>query len=98
MPRGNDEQAHRDFETQYGVHGNAEELLTQHRSAMSPALRAANLKAEDPEATATLDLSKIKPSHGGHVLSAAVRGGVIVYVAEDESGRAYKDIESYSPR
>lgn len=91
MPRGNDEAAHRDFQTQYGVHGNAEQLLEQHRAAMNPTLRAAQLKPRDDEASDSLDQAKIKPSQGGKVLDAAVRGGLIVYVAEDKEGRAYKD-------
>lgn len=98
MPRGNDTEAHRDFATQYGIHGNAEALLAQHRTAMSPALKAANLKPRDDEASDSLDLDRIKPSEGGTVLSASVRGGMIVYVAEDDNGRTYKDVEPFTGR
>lgn len=96
MPRGNDAEAHREFASQYGAHQSAEELLEAHRASMSPVVRATSLKALDTEATEGLDLASIKPSQGGTVLSAAVRGGQILYVAEGPDGRAYKDVTPYN--
>lgn len=96
MPRGNDTQAHAEFAGQYGGFRNAEDLIEAHHAAMSPAVKTATLKARDDEASDTLDLSKIQPSHGGVVLSASVRGGQILYAAEGSDGRVYKDVAPYT--
>lgn len=86
------------FTGQYGIHPNAEALLAAHRANLDPALEAASLKPINNEATAELDLSKIKPERGGTVLAASVRGNAIVYVAEGTDGREYKGIEPYEGR
>ena len=99
MPGGHelltpDPQAEAAFAGQYGIHPNAEALLAAHRASFDPALEAALLKPVDQEATDELDLSEIEPAQGGKVTAAAVRGGVIVYVAEGEDGRSYKAVQA----
>jgi hypothetical protein len=101
MPRGNDaeaaaqELAEREFATQYGPHQNAEQLRHAHMQSLDRELAAAQLKRVDEEATANLDLASITPSQGGTVLSASVRGGMVVYLAEGADGRSYKGVEPY---
>jgi hypothetical protein len=93
MARGNDANAAlSDLHGQYGVHPNAESLIGAHRGALDPALERASMSRVNAAATEDLDLSSIEPEGGGTVLAAAVRGGVIVYVAEGEDGRTYKGI------
>lgn len=92
VERGNDPTARQEIITQYGPHQNAEDLIAAHRNSYDPALLAASLKGVDEDATAALDLSEIKPKWGGTVISAAVRGGTTVYVAELPDGSTYKAI------
>lgn len=78
---GNDAQdARRERGDQYGEGASAEDLIHAHDQATidNKALRAALEKPVDADATA--GLGTIKPKFGGEVLSAAVRGGLIVVV------------------
>jgi hypothetical protein len=96
MARGNDSQAAAaEFRGQYGVTGNAENLIEANRAAYPAELRTASLQGLDEEATAKLreDLSKVQSKvEGGTVLDVAVRGKNIIAVVETEAGYTYKQV------
>jgi hypothetical protein len=94
MPRGNDSRAAAaEFRGQYGVMGNAEDLIEANRAAYDAELRTASLRNRNDEATKALDLDAVdKKVEGGTVLDAAVRGDRIVAVVETESGHTYKQV------
>jgi hypothetical protein len=75
---------------QFGAAQNAEQLIAASRAARDPEIDAASLKAIDPEATKDLDLSEVEVPEGHTVQDAAVRGGYLIAVVEDEQGNFYK--------
>lgn len=98
MARGNDAKAAAaEFESTYGVEGNAEKLIKAHRRANSRELRRASLQRLDPIGTNALDLDKVEKGiedlpDGAQVVSAAVRGGNVVAVVEYADGRTKKHV------
>lgn len=96
MPRGNDAQAAAaEFRGQYGMMGNAEDLIQANRAANPADLRAASLGSINEKATDKLDLDKVAKAadvSSGRVLSAAVRGDKVVAVVETEGGAVYKEV------
>ena len=101
MARGNDAEemkaAEREFLTRYGLEPNAEDLIQAVQASVDPAVVAAGLKPRDEEATEALDLDEVEEKAGFPVLSAAVRGTkregqALVVVAEDSTGRTFKDV------
>lgn len=94
MPRGNDPTAASELADQYGSGaGNAEALIDANALRMSEELRAAQMLTYDPDATNALDLGKVADVAGvDKVLSAAVRGDYVVFVAEAADGRVFKDV------
>ena len=102
MPRGNDAQAAAaEFRGQYGVLGNAEDLIQANRAAYPSDLRAAQLAPPRPDAKDELDMShEDVGSHlgveNGRVLDWNVRGENIVAVVETESGHVYKTVTPLS--
>lgn len=87
MPRGNDPDARKDLVSQYGEgHGNAELLIKAHDDAYDVKLQAALGKRVEQ----ILDPSTISPREGGTVMSAAIRGGLMVVVEEAKDGRYVK--------
>jgi hypothetical protein len=97
MARGNDSQAAAaEFRGQYGVMGNAEDLIQANRAAFPAELRKTLLtkptsEVEDDD----LDPEKVAKALGvenGTVLRARQRGGKVVAVVETESGHTYKAI------
>jgi len=97
LDRGNDiEAADAEVRGTLGDYPDAEALLAE--EYLSPEVRAASLKSLNQAATDDLDLSEIDVPDGHEVLSAAVRGDSIVYVAADETGRSYKGVEPYEAK
>lgn len=94
MPRGNDtNEAVQELAAQFGSFQNAEDLIRSWRARrMDKTLRAANKQALDRKATDDLDHEKIDSAVGDNytLLSAAVRGGTVVAVVEDQLGRTHK--------
>lgn len=99
MPRGNEaEQAAAEFQTRYGVHANAEELLQAHGQAFSNDLISASMQSLDQEATAELDLDAAKGvPKGATVVDGAVRGDSVIYLCDDGSGHLFKIVQDYEP-
>jgi hypothetical protein len=92
MPRGNDARAAAaEFRGQYGLTGNAEDLIEANRAAYPADLRAANLLPVDTEHDVDLDAVQGKVE-GGRVLAYAKRGDYFVAVVETESGHKYKQV------
>lgn len=83
--------------------GGAEALILERQAEIHEALDAASRKPVNDEATraALADMDSIKPSRGGTVLDVKARGFgkdvTLVYVAEDEDGRVYKDVVEKTP-
>lgn len=96
MPRGNDAQtAAHELADRFGSGaGNAEELIVAHDAARPRELVAASMKPLDEEATAELELDKLKGPNGEPVVSASVRGGEVIVAYEDEDGRLHKALPS----
>lgn len=96
------------FQAQYGVHSNAEEMILAHRRSVNPALQRASLIPVDQDATeeALADLkgsaAKLKLPEGTELLSCAVHGNALVGVVVDpRNGYVEKVVggwdDSYSP-
>jgi hypothetical protein len=94
MARGNDSKAAAaEFRGQYGVMGNAEDLIEANRAAFDAGLRSASLTKENEGIKADLDDSKVADAvEGGEVLDYAVRGDKVIAVVETESGHTYKQV------
>lgn len=91
MPAGNDaKQAAAELADQIGSGtGSADDLIQASRERYRGGLGAAQLK----DATEVTDLDAVAKAAGvDEVLSAAQRGEHVVYVYEDEAGRAQKGI------
>jgi hypothetical protein len=87
MPRGNDaEAAAAEFAAKVGEHANAEDLITAHRASIDRDVARASLAPIDQGATDALDLEALKVAKGERVIAAAVRGGIVIGVVEDENG------------
>lgn len=82
MPRGNDTEAHRELDRQYGDHASAEDLIKAHERSVDLEMQNALQKPVDGAATEALDIDKIKPKYDGIVRSAAVRDGKLIVVEE----------------
>lgn len=94
MPAGNDAAAAAaDLVSKGGVSTNVERLIDAQRASVGSDVIAASLRTIDPEATAQLDLSKVKVPDGHKVLSGAVRGKAAVFVVEGPDGRTYKMVD-----
>lgn len=99
MARGNDAAAAAaEFRGQYGLTGNAEDLIQANRSAYPAELRAASLLPVNEPATNELDLEglggKLDIGDESRVLDAAVRGDQVIAVVETQSGHIYKQVLS----
>lgn len=99
MARGNDARsAAAEFRGQYGVMGNAEDLIQANRAAYPGELRAAQRLGVNGEATENVreDLSKVEKAldlgDDSRVLDAAVHGDKVIAVVEVSSGRTYKTV------
>ena len=92
MARGNDAKAAAaEFRGQYGLMGNAEDLIEANRAAYPADLRAANLLPVDDETE--LDRDKVLGAvEGGKVLAFVKRGDYVIAVVETESGHVYKQV------
>lgn len=95
MARGNDAEA-ASVELRQTLDGeapSADDLIKAHAATIDKDVQRASLIRADEEASAAIDLSTIKPrAEGDVVVAAAVRGGQIVYVAEEPDGRTYKGV------
>lgn len=99
MPRGNDSQAAiAELTDKVGRGaGDADELIQANAQRWSVELLSAQKRKEDTEASENLDLDSVAKAAGvKEVLAAAVRGDAVVWVAEDDSGRAYKGVTPVS--
>jgi vacuolar-type H+-ATPase subunit H len=99
MPRGNDaKSAAAEFRGQYGIQGNAEDLIQGNRAAYPGPLRSAQLAPLNESASADLDIEKVGKDldlpDGASVIGAAVRGKYIVAVVETATGHTYKEVLS----
>lgn len=92
MPKGNDTEAHKEFQTTYGEHESASDLLNAHRGAYSKELREAQRMLPDEEATAALDLKAVSKVAGDDVTSATVRGRWVVFTRPDGRGSQRKGV------
>jgi hypothetical protein len=93
MPAGNDAAAAAsELADKFGKgEARAEEVVAAARARRTSAVASAQLLPRDEEATEALDLKEVaKAAKVKTVLSAAVRGDQVVYVAEDK-GRQFKD-------
>lgn len=87
MPRGNDsEAAAAEFAAKVGEHANAEDLIAAHRASIDRDVARASLSPIDQGATDALDLESLRVAKGERVIAAAVRGGIVIAVVEDENG------------
>jgi vacuolar-type H+-ATPase subunit H len=96
MARGNDSQAAAaEFRGQYGVMGNAEDLIQANRAAYPAELRSASLAKPEDQITDEDELAKVGESLGvenGKVIAARRRGHNVIAVVETESGHVYKAV------
>lgn len=97
MARGNDAQAAAaEFRGQYGVMGNAEDLIQANRAAYPAELRAAQLGTVDDEASKDLDDEKVAKALGigedSKILKSRIRGDKLVAVVQTPSGHVYKAV------
>lgn len=102
MPRGNDKEAAlHELADRFGEGtGNAEELIQANLADFSHELLVLSDLPRDEEATAELDIEKMKGPNGEEVVDAAVRGagrtrGTIV-LYEGEDGRRHKHVAEMS--
>lgn len=97
MPSGNDAKAAAaEFRGQYGISGNAEDLIQANRAAYPSELRAAQLAPVNDEKSKDLDMEDVGKqanlAEGSEVLDAKVRGKYICAVIQTASGHTYKEV------
>lgn len=108
MPRGDDTQAHAEFDAaavaQYGIHSNAQELIEAHRRSVNPAVQKASLLQVDEEATAEArdDLddvaSRFDLDDDVKVLDVAVRGNALIAAVEHPNGFIEKLVTGWNDK
>lgn len=87
-----DTAAYAQFQGEFGIHGNAEDLIEAHRRAQNPALRAASLLQVNADATeeAKGDLKgaakKLGLSDDATLVDVTVRGHALIGVVEYPNG------------
>lgn len=99
MPRGNDQTARSDLYSQYGVHGNASELIRAHAASIDPAVKRVGRLPLNVEATEEFKAAPgwreraakaLGLPEGSEVQDVAVKGNALSVVYLDPSGTMRK--------